>query len=81
MEDKEKQNQTEEMAKFNEGDLVKIKTTSRSKYKEAIGIFENYCKGSHLEICRVRLWQNKVIQICDYNLEKLSNIRKVQNER
>ncbi len=59
------------MTKFNPGDLVKIKTSSKSKYKEAIGIVDNYCNGRYPDICRVKLWRNKIIQICDYNLERL----------
>ena len=59
------------MIKFNPGDLVKIKSTSKSKYKEAICIVDGYCNGRYSDICRVKLWKNKIIQIFDYNLEKL----------
>ena len=55
--------------KFNPGDYVKIKSTSQSKYKEAIGVVERYCNGDYRDICRVKLWRNKTIQIFDRNLE------------
>ena len=57
------------MTKFNPGDLVQIKRTSQSKYKDAIGIIERYCNGSYPDICRVKLWKNCTIQIYDRNLE------------
>jgi hypothetical protein len=57
------------MTKFNPGDYVKIKSTSQSKYKEAIGIVERYCNGHYRDICRVKLWRNHAIQIFDRNLE------------
>lgn len=57
------------MTKFNPGDLVQIKQTSKSKYKDAIGVVERYCKGCYPNICRVKLWQNHSIQIFDSNLE------------
>ena len=57
------------MTKFNPGDYVKIKPTSKSKYKEAIGVIEGYCHGHYRDICRVKLWRNKTIQIFDRNLE------------
>ena len=57
------------MIKFNSGDYVKIKNTSQSKYKEAIGVVEGYCNGHYRDICRVKLWRNKTIQIFDRNLE------------
>ena len=60
------------MTKFNPGDYVKIKPTSKSKYKEVIGIVESYCNGYYTDICRVKLWRNKTIQIFDYNLEAFS---------
>lgn len=60
------------MPKFKTGDLVKIKNTSKSKYKEAIGIFEGYCHGHYPDICRVKLWRNRTIQIFDYNITKVN---------
>lgn len=57
------------MTKFNPGDLVQIKRTSKSKYKEAVGIIERYCNGRNPDICRVKLWKNHFIQIFDRNLE------------
>lgn len=57
------------MAKFKHGDYVKIKNTSQSKYKEAIGVVERYCNGRNPDICRVKLWRNHTIQIFDRNLE------------
>lgn len=60
------------MTKFNPGDYVKIKPTSKSKYKEAIGVVERYCNGHNPDICRVKLWRNCTIQIFDYNLEAFS---------
>lgn len=60
------------MNKYNPGDLVKIKTTSKSKYKEAIGIVDKYCCGHYKNICRVKLWRNKIIKIYDYNLESIN---------
>ena len=57
------------MTKFQPGDYVKIKNTSKSKYKEAIGIVERYCHGTYSNICRVKLWKNHSIQIYDYNIE------------
>lgn len=61
------------MTKFNPGDYVKIKPTSKSKYKEAIGVVDRYCCGRYKDICRVKLWRNKIIQIFDYNLESIKN--------
>lgn len=55
--------------KFNPGDYVKIKHTSKSKYKEAIGIVDRYCNGQYRDICRVKLWRNHIIQVFDCNLE------------
>jgi hypothetical protein len=57
------------MTKFNPGDYVKIKNTSKSKYKEAIGVVERYCNGHYRDICRVKLWRNHTVQIFDRNLE------------
>lgn len=57
------------MTKFKPGDLVRIKRTSQSKYKDAIGIVERYCCGHYPDICRVKLWKNHSIQIFDKNLE------------
>jgi hypothetical protein len=57
------------MTKFNPGDYVKIKNTSQSKYKDAIGTVERYCNGHYRDICRVKLWRSKTIQIFDRNLE------------
>ena len=57
------------MTKFNPGDLVQIKRTSKSKYKDAIGVVERYCHGTYPNICRVRLWKNHSIQIFDDNIE------------
>lgn len=64
------------MTKFKPGDYVKIKNTSQSKYKEAIGIVENYCHGRNPDICRVRLWRNHTIQIFDRNLE-VFNVKEI----
>ena len=57
------------MTKFNSSDYVKIKNTSQSKYKEAIGVVEGYCNGRNPDICRVKLWRNHTIKIFDRNLE------------
>lgn len=57
------------MGKFNPGDLVQIKRTGKSKYKDAIGIIERYCNGRSPNVCRVKLWKNCTIQIYDWNLE------------
>lgn len=57
------------MIRFNIGDYVRIKPTSKSKYKGAVGIVVGYCCGQYENICRVKLWYNKTIQIFDYNLE------------
>lgn len=67
------------MTKFNPGDLVQIKRTSQSKYKDAIGIVERYCNGHYRDICRVKLWKNFTIQIFDRNLETY-NHRENQND-
>ena len=56
------------MTKFNTGDLVQIKPCSKSKFKEVIGTVVSYCHGDYPNICRVKLWRNKTIQIFDYNL-------------
>ena len=55
---------------FNIGDIVQITNTSKSKYKEAIGTVVGYCQGDYPNICQVKLWKNKIIQIFDYNLVK-----------
>ena len=55
---------------FNVGEVVQITNASKSKYKEAIGIVVVYCNGAYKDICRVKLWKNKTIQIFDYNLVK-----------
>ena len=66
------------MTKFNPGDYVKIKPTSQSKYKEAIGVVESYCNGHYRDVCRVKLWRNHTIQIFDRNLEAF-DIKENQN--
>lgn len=55
---------------FHSGDIVQITNKSKSKYKEAIGTVLRYCNGTYGNICRVKLWKNKTIQIFDYNLVK-----------
>lgn len=55
---------------FKTGDMVQITNNSKSKYKEAIGTVVGYCQGDYPNICRVKLWKNKIIQIFDYNLVK-----------
>jgi len=67
------------MTKFKPGDYVRIKSTSQSKYKEAIGIVEGYCHGRNPDICRVKLWRNYTIQIYDRNLE-LFNFKESCND-
>lgn len=67
------------MTKFSPGDLVQIKRTSQSKYKDAIGIVERYCNGHYRNICRVKLWKNHTIQIFDRNLEAYNHKEK-QND-
>lgn len=57
------------MMKFNIGDYVRIKPTSKSKYKGAVGVITGYCCGQYPNICRVRLWHNKTVHIFDYSLE------------
>lgn len=64
------------MTRFHPGDLVKISPTSKSKYKEAIGIVEGYCHGHYSDICRVKLWHNKTIQIFDRNLTSVNLVNK-----
>lgn len=54
---------------FHNGDVVQI-TSKVSKYKEAIGTVVGYCNGRYKDICKVKLWKNKIIQIFDYNLVK-----------
>ena len=56
--------------KFNIGDTVRIKQTSKSKYKGYFGVVIGYCQGRCPNICRIQLWDKKIIQIYDYNLEK-----------
>lgn len=53
---------------FKNGEIVQITNTSKSRYKEAIGIVVGYCNGTYKNICKVKLWKNKVIKIFDYNL-------------
>ena len=53
---------------FKNGEVVQIANTSKSKYKEAIGIVVGYCDGTYKDICKVKLWKNKIIKIFDYNL-------------
>ena len=67
------------MTKFNPGDLVQIKRTSKSKYKDAIGVVERYCNGRCENICRVKLWKNCTIQIFDRNLEAYHHKEKERN--
>lgn len=54
--------------KFNIGEVVQITNTSKSKHKGAIGIVIGYCDGRYKDICRVKLWKNKVINIFDSNI-------------
>ena len=61
------------MTKFKPGDIVQIKRTSQSRYKEAIGIVERYCRGRNPDICRIKLWKNHTIQIFDRNLESYNH--------
>lgn len=58
--------------KFNIGEMVQISNTSKSKYKEAIGTVIGYCDGRYKDICRVKLWKNKVINIFDSNIVRYS---------
>lgn len=58
--------------KFNIGETVQITNTSKSKYKEAIGIIIGYCDGRYKDICRVKIWKNKVINIFDSNIVRYS---------
>lgn len=53
---------------FENGEMVQIANTSKSKYKEAIGVVVGYCNGTYKDICKVKLWKNKIIKIFDYNL-------------
>ena len=55
---------------FRVGEVVQIKNTSKSKYKESIGVVVGYCNGVYKDICKVKLWKKKVIKIFDYNLAK-----------
>ena len=55
---------------FKEGEVVQVATSSKSKHKEAIGIVVGYCSGTYKNICKVKLWRNKIIKIFDYNLVK-----------
>ena len=55
---------------FKNGEVVQITNDSKSRHKEAIGIVVGYCNGKYKNICRVKLWKNKIIQIFDYNLVK-----------
>lgn len=55
---------------FKEGEIVQVTNASKSKYKEAIGIVVGYCNGTYKNICKVKLWRNKIIKIFDYNLVK-----------
>ncbi len=54
--------------KYKVGDIVRVSQTSKSKYKDAIGIVQGYCKGQYTTICKVKLWHNKIIKIFDENL-------------
>lgn len=65
---------------FDSGDIVQITNKSKSKYKEAIGTVLGYCNGTYGNICRVKLWKNKTIQIFDYNLIKY-HIKETQNDQ
>ena len=54
---------------YKEGTLVQI-NSKKSKFKEAIGTVIGYCNGDYPNICRVKLWRNKIINIFDYNLKE-----------
>ena len=54
---------------FENDEVVQIKSNV-SKYKDAIGVVVGYCNGTYKDICKVKLWKNKVIKIFDYNLAK-----------
>lgn len=54
---------------YKEGTLVQI-NLGKSKFKEAIGTVIGYCNGDYPNICRVKLWKNKIINIFDYNLKE-----------
>ena len=64
--------------KYNVGDVVQISQTSKSKYKDALGIVLGYCKGQYTTICKVKLWRNKIIKIFDENLLPVKNIGKTE---
>ena len=41
-----------------------------SVFKETIGTVIGYCNGDYPNICRVKLWKNKIINIFDFNLKE-----------
>lgn len=55
---------------YKEGTLVQI-NSGKSKFKEAIGTVVGYCNGDYPNICRIKLWKNKIINIFDYNLKEI----------
>ena len=54
---------------FKNGDIVQI-ISKVSKYKNAVGTVVGYCNGRYKDICRVKIWNNKIINIFDYNIVK-----------
>ena len=55
--------------KYKEGTLVQI-NSGKSKFKEAIDTVIGYCNGDYPNICRVKLWKNKIINVFDFNLKE-----------
>ena len=55
---------------YAQGTLVQI-NSGKSKFKEAIGTVVGYCNGNYPNICRIKLWKNKIINIFDYNLKEI----------
>ena len=66
------------MKKFKPGDVVEISEISKSRHKGAIGIVVEYCNGWRSDILRVRLWKNKVIQICESSLSYPDSFEKLK---
>ena len=64
--------------KYTVGDIVRISHTSKSKYKDAIGIVQGYCKGQYTTVCKIKLWRNKIIKIFDWNLLPVKNMGKME---
>lgn len=66
------------MNRFKPGDIVEITETSKSKYKGAVATVVEYCNGWRSDILRIKIWRNKVVQICESSLSRPAFLQRLE---